>query len=82
MNGCLHSGYTEGLAKVGSEVQEVKGPRVKSGLPLGQNRKGHAVAAWQMGVITIDGRTGYLIHVNRPDPHPAPSKASGNICCP
>lgn len=78
MNGCLHSGYTKGLAKVGSEVQEVKGPCVKSGLPLGQNRKGHAVAAWQMGVITIGGRTGYLIHVNHPDP--APSKGSGNIC--
>lgn len=47
MNGCLHSRYTEGLAKVGSEVQEVKG-----------NRKGHAVAAWQRELIPSTGELG------------------------
>lgn len=31
----LYSGYTEEFNKVGSEIQEIRGPWMKSGLPLG-----------------------------------------------
>ena len=43
----VYSGYTEEFNKVGHEIQEVRGPWMKSGLPLGYIRKGYAVAAYK-----------------------------------